>query len=362
MTGSGVTIVGPGTTTLTARQEGGANFGAAVEVMRTLVVNPIAPVFATAPATVPTAIRDGSFTYGPITLTARSLPATFGVTGLPPGLSFLSGSSLGSGGSDLFYLAGTPTAEGTFNATVTATNVTGTATKTIALVVNPKAPVITSSAAASAVAGSPFSYTVTVLPATGVTFSAADLPAWLSFNAATGLLSGTPPEASPSVVRLSATNVTGAATLPLFITTTYPANAPVYSGPGFASGTVGAAFSFTPNFGSGPTTYALLGSPLPTGLTFSTATGAVTGIPQQFGYYRLRIAATRAGLTASAGVDIGINPAVAAPYPNASGGMVHSASSGTAFGPITLSATTSAGPFGAPPPSPTFTIGTLPPA
>lgn len=341
VSGNAVTIVGLGTTTLTASQAGDANYNAATPVTATLTVNPVAPQIVNAPATVPAAIRGSAFVYGPLTLNALSAPATFTATGLPAGLTIngVSGN-----------ISGTPTVEGTFAVTITVTNATSTDTKSISIVVQPPAPAITSPAAASAVAGTAFTYTATATPATGVTFTAPTRPAWLNFSGAT--LSGTPTEAGTYTVPITATNATGAVTLPLVINVTLPANAPVYSGTLNPSGTAGVAFNFTPNFGPGTTTYAMPTGTLPTGLNFSTATGAITGTTQVVGVFPVTITATRAGLTATANLNVTINPAASAPVVNfGSGGNVRIGTKGTAISVVNLTAS---------PAATSFTIGTLP--
>ncbi len=66
-------------------------------------------------------------------------------------------------------------------------------------------PAITSATTAAATAGQPFSYQITASNApTG--FGATSLPAGLSINAATGLISGTPTESGTFTVTLQATN------------------------------------------------------------------------------------------------------------------------------------------------------------
>jgi hypothetical protein len=109
--------------------------------------------------------------------------------------------------------------------TLSATNSAGTGSATLTLTII-AVPVITSVATASATEGSAFSYQITASNApTG--FAATGLPAGLTVNSGTGLISGTPTAAGTSTVTLSATNSagTGNATLTL----TLAAAAPVLS-------------------------------------------------------------------------------------------------------------------------------------
>lgn len=72
-------------------------------------------------------------------------------------------------------------------------------------------PVITSALTASGTTGVPFSYTITATN-TPTSFNATGLPAGLSINTSTGLISGTP--TGPAVTDISLTATNGFGTLP----------------------------------------------------------------------------------------------------------------------------------------------------
>jgi hypothetical protein len=82
------------------------------------------------------------------------------------------------------------------------------------------APIITSAKTASGTVGSPFSYQITTKNHPPYAYGATGLPAGLTVNTGTGLISGTPTVAGTSTVTLSATNHygTGHATLTITIT------------------------------------------------------------------------------------------------------------------------------------------------
>ena len=135
-------------------------------------------------------------------------------------------------------------------------------------------PVITSAGTASGTVGSAFSYQITATN-TPTSYGATGLPAGLSVNTATGVISGTPTGAGgTSSVTLSATNSagTGNATLTLTITAV-----PVITSATSASGTVGSAFSYSITATNTPTSYGATG--LPTGLSVNTGTGVISGTP-----------------------------------------------------------------------------------
>lgn len=144
-------------------------------------------------------------------ITASNTPASFNATGLPPGLTI--NSSTGE-------ITGTPSVTGTANITVSATNGGGTGSATLVLTVTAAAPMITSALTASGRESSSFSYQITAT-GTSASFGATGLPAGLSLNAATGVISGIPAVGSAGSwnVTLSATadGATGTAILALTV-------------------------------------------------------------------------------------------------------------------------------------------------
>lgn len=85
----------------------------------------------------------------------------------------------------------------------------------------------------------------------------------------------------------------------------------VTNNPLTAAGTVGSAFSFTIAASGSPTSYSA--SPLPAGLTINTATGAITGNPQNVGSTAVLLGATNASGTGNATLTITVAAAGTAP-------------------------------------------------
>jgi hypothetical protein len=104
--------------------------------------------------------------------------------------------------------------------TLSASNSGGTGNATLTLTIAVAAPVITSATTASGTVGTSFSYQI-IATNTPTSYGATGLPAGLSVNSTSGLISGTPTTSGTSTVTLSATNGTGTghATLTLTVTT-----------------------------------------------------------------------------------------------------------------------------------------------
>ncbi len=162
-------------------------------------------------------------------------------------------------------------------------------------------PVINSATTASGTVGSAFSYQIAATNSP-TSYAATGLPAGLSVNTTTGLLSGTPTAAGTSTVTLSATNSggTGSATLTLTVT----AESPVITSATTASGTVGSTFSYQIVATNSPTSYAATG--LPAGLSFSTTTGLISGTPTAAGTSTVKLRATNSDGTGKATLTLTI--------------------------------------------------------
>jgi len=223
---------------------------------------------------------------------------------LPTGLSLTSGGSI----------TGTPTAAGTSNFTVKATDtVNASATKALSIAVN-AAPSITTSSLPNGSVSVAYSQT---LAATGGTspltwaISSGSLPAGLSLAASTGVISGTPTASGTSNFTTRVTDNVGAtATKALSIVVTATLTITTSSLP---ADTVGVAYNQTLAASGGvtPYTWAISSGSLPAGLSLVAGTGAITGTPTTSGTSNFTARVTdNAAATATKALSIVINAAV----------------------------------------------------
>lgn len=184
-------------------------------------------------------------------------------------------------------ITGTPATEGVSNVSLTATNVTGASpAATLVLTVVPQAAVITSQLSVSGMVGVAFNYQITASNSP-TSYAAADLPAGLALNTATGAITGTPTEVGTFNVTLTATNGAGAGPSSRLVVAIAPLAVPVFTSAPSATGQIGAAFSFQLAATNGPG-YTVTG--LPPGFSIN-ASGLITGTPTTPGTYVVNITA-----------------------------------------------------------------------
>ncbi|HJV43966.1 putative Ig domain-containing protein, partial [Caulobacter sp.] len=274
------------------------------------------------------AATGGTSPYG-YAVTAGALPA--GVT-------------LGAAGA----LSGTPTAAGSFNFTVTATDSsTGTGapfTASRAYSLSVGAPTVSLPATSLTNATVGAAYSATLNAATGGTapygyaVTAGALPAGVSLSAG-GALSGTPTAAGAFSFTVTATDSSTGTGAPFTGARAYSltVGAPTISLPAtsLTAGASGTAYSATLNAASGgtaPYSYAVTAGALPAGVTLSTA-GALAGTPTATGTFNFTVTATDSStgtgpFTASRAysLTIGVGTVAIAPasLPNAAQGTAYS--------------------------------------
>ena len=216
-------------------------------------------------------------------ITASGKPTSYSATDLPLGLTINTKSGL---------INGKPTRAGTNNVTLTASNVFGAGSSQLLLTVqeNTALPVITSASVASGQQYADFSYTIA---ATGNprSYGATGLPAGLSVNASSGVISGVPTVFGRFTVTLSAVNGagTGTARLNLIIDQAPPVDARITSSLAAVTVMVGNSYSYVITANNGPTRFAASG--LPPGLILNATTGMISGKPTKGGDYAVTLQA-----------------------------------------------------------------------
>lgn len=221
-----------------------------------------------------------AFSY---TITATNSPTSFNASNLPPGLSINTGTGV---------ISGTPTANGSYNATISATNATGTDSDTLAIEISLSAPVITSSLSKSGATGIAFSYSITATNSP-TSFNATNLPPGLSIDPATGVISGTPTTSGTFNSGISASNASATDNKTLVISIAL--SAPNITSPFTKSGATAVAFSYTITASNSPTSFNA--SNLPPGLSINGSTGEISGTPTTAGTFNASISATNATAT-----------------------------------------------------------------
>ncbi len=239
-------------------------------------------------------------------------PYTWAATGLPAWLSL--NSSTGS-------LSGTPTAGGSFDFTIRVTDrAQNTAVQSFTVTVISGLTITTATPLPAATPGVAYGQT---LSATGgvtpYTWSATGLPAWLSLNPSTGLLSGIPAAADTHGFRIQVTDraqntATKSFSLPviplvgaLSITTASPLPAGVATVP--YSQTLAALG------GSPPYRWSVSSGILPQGLSLAATTGVISGTPTAAGTANFTVQVTdNAQRTATKAFTLTTSPVPAAQY------------------------------------------------
>ena len=282
-----------------------------------------APTITLNPTTL-TSATVGTASSQSVTASGGTAPYTYAISSgaLPAGLSLSSSGTL----------SGTPTAGGSFNFTVTATDSstgTGPFTGSRAYTLTVGNPTLTitpsSTGGLTGVAGTSYSQSFTASGGSSpyiyaLTINSGAMPSGLSFNTATHTLSGTPTTAGTVGFTVTATDSSsGAGPYAVSGTYTLTVSAPTLTvAPAtLSSPVIGTAYSqtLTASNGRAPYTFAVTTGTLPAGLSLSSA-GVLSGTPTAGGSFSFTVTATDAnGFTASRAYSFTISAAAVALNP-----------------------------------------------
>ena len=230
-----------------------------------------------------TATAGTAYSFTPTATDADNDPLTFSALNVPSWATF---------NTTTHVLSGTPTAAGTYSGiTISVSDGKSTVSLTAFTIVvsapvsTNHSPVVTGSPVTSLAPGAAYTFTPAATDADGdtLTWSVTGLPSWLSFNAGTHTISGTPSAANrgtSATIVVSVSDGKGGTGALAGFTITVTNRVPTITGTPATSVAAGSAYSFTPtgaDADSDTLTYSIAAKP--TWATFSTTTGALTGTP-----------------------------------------------------------------------------------
>ena len=269
--------------------------GAPFSTTNSYTLSVAAPVISMTPATLPAAIVATAYSRQ-LTASGGVGPYAYTVSSgsLPAGLA-LSSSGL---------LSGTPTAAGSFTLTVQAEDAhLFTGTQSYTLTVASASVSLTPATLPNPTAESAYTATLTATGGTApYSYSVASgtLPAGLSLNVATGLLSGTTNVAGSFTFSLRASDSSTGTGAPFSATNSYTVTiappAMSLTPSSLAAIRAGDAYSqqFTATGGVAPYAYSVSSGALPAGLVLDAASGLLSGTPTAFGSFAFTIRAADA--------------------------------------------------------------------
>jgi len=252
-----------------------ARNGSGNSVPETLVLTILPPVPDIRSSSNAQAVIGQPFSY---TITATNTPKSYNAVSapnlpLPTGLTINTTTGI---------LSGTLQTSGSFNIILSATNTGGTGTLPLTLqVITAAVPQISSLSTATAIINEPFSFTVTAnnSPQTYRMTPVGSIPPGLTFNDATGVLSGIPTgPATVANLTQTAINAAGSGIKTFDLTIANP-NPPVVNSPLTQSALQGAAYVYDITATNNPTGFGAVIPPTLSWLTGPNANGRLSGTP-----------------------------------------------------------------------------------
>ncbi|MGI9086168.1 MAG: putative Ig domain-containing protein [Chthoniobacterales bacterium] len=246
----------------------------------------------TSPQNTQYVISGGLFSYQ---ITANNNPSSYNASGLPPGIQINSANGL---------ISGRCPTSGSFTIDIVVPGSTGPATGRFKLVVN--ALRLTSDFSPTGYVGIPFSYQITA-ENNPTSFSATGLPAALTLDPNTGMISGTVNPMGASGFGYSVVVTARTATSEAKGTVYINIRAPEITSTSSPPVDLGDSYSFQITVSHPVTSFQATG--LPPGFQIDPTTGVITGTASQAGYFNATITAYTAYGPVTRGFSIFVNAA-----------------------------------------------------
>jgi hypothetical protein len=277
-----------GDCTVDANQAGDSDYAAATQVQQTFTVGQGSQTI-TITSTAPTDAVVGGPTYTPTATASSELTVAITIDSSSSSVCSI------SSGAVTFKAAGSCVID--FNQ---AGNADYAAAPQVQQTVTVTSLAVTTSSLAQGTVGTAYSETLAASGGTSPytwSLSSGSLPAGLTLDASTGVISGTPTTAGTSDFTVEVTD----STTPTALTATKDLSIVIVSSgslsvttTSLAQGTVGTAYSATlaASGGTSPYTWSLPTGTLPAGLTLAAATGAISGTPTTAGIFDFTVEVT----------------------------------------------------------------------
>lgn len=282
----------------------------------TVVVNGNTPLVITT-TSLPDGQIDTAYTSPAPTVSGGTPPYTWSIASgsLPVGLSLAPSTGI---------INGLPTQAGTTDFTLQVTDSEGipvTSTAHLTLTITSSALAVTTTSLSSGAVGSAYSQSMSatggVTPYTWSVVSGT-LPAGISLDAGTGILSGTPSQAGTANLVIQVADSAGTKATATLSLTVASVSLPVITTTSLPSGIVGTAYSQTlaASGGTAPYTWSISSGDLPAGLSLASATGVLSGTPTSAETSNFTVKAVdseSSPASATAVLNLLINPVATAP-------------------------------------------------